>query len=69
MTNPETQNTAPADGTSSTRRSLLTKLWVLLGIVALAELIGLVFAFFKPRKQRMGAADLDSLVLGMGDRC
>ena len=40
MTNPETQNTTPAKGIS-TRRSLLTKLWVLLGIVALAEIISL----------------------------
>jgi cytochrome b6-f complex iron-sulfur subunit len=62
MTNPETQNNAPADDTSSTRRSLLIKLWVLLGIVALAELFSLVFAFFKPRKQKMSAADRDTII-------
>jgi cytochrome b6-f complex iron-sulfur subunit len=63
MTNPKTQNNAPTDGTSSTRRSLLTKLWVLLGIVALAELFSLVFAFFKPRKQRITTADRDAIII------
>ena len=63
MTNPKTQNNAPTDGTSSTRRSLLTKLWVLLGIVALAELFSLVFAFFKPRKQRITTANRDSIIV------
>ncbi len=63
MTNPKTQNNAPAGGTPSTRRSLLTKLWVLLGIVALAELIGIVFAFFKPRKQKISAADRDAIIV------
>lgn len=63
MTNPETQKKAPAEGTSSSRRSLLNKLWVLLGIVALAELLGLVFAFFKPRKQVISAVELDAIIV------
>ena len=63
MTNPKTKNNTPAGGTSTTRRSLLTKLWVLLGIVALAELIGLVFAFFKPRKQKISATDRDTIII------
>jgi cytochrome b6-f complex iron-sulfur subunit len=42
---------------------LLTKLWVLLGIVALAELFSLVFAFFKPRKQRISVADRDAIIV------
>ena len=62
MTNQKTQNNAPAEGTSSTRRSLLTKLWVLLGLVALAELLGLVFAFFKPRKQTTNAAVQNAII-------
>ena len=48
---------------TSTRRSLLTKLWVLLGIVALGELIGLVFAFFKPREPRISTADRDAIIV------
>ena len=62
MTNTETKNNAPAESTSSTRRSLLNKLWVLLGIVALAELISLVFAFFKPRKQPISAAIKNAVI-------
>ena len=47
----------------SSRRSLLTKIWVLLGVIALAELIGIVFAFFKPRKQRVSTADRDAIIV------
>ena len=63
MTETDSKNNESAPKGASTRRSLLTKLWVLLGIVALAELIGLVFAFFKPRKQRMSAADRDAIIV------
>jgi len=37
----------------STRRSFFSKLWVFLGIIALAEFISILFAYFKPRKQRI----------------
>ena len=50
------------EGTSS-RRSLLTKLWILLGIVALAELIGIVFAFFKPSPKKISAADQAAIIV------
>ena len=36
---------------SSSRRSFFNKLWVFLGIIALAEFAGVLFGFFKPRKQ------------------
>ena len=62
MKNLKTKNNATAEDTSS-RRSLLTKLWVLLGILALAELFSLVFAFFKPRKPRISATGLDSIIV------
>ncbi len=47
----------------SSRRSLLTKLWVLMGVIALAELIGIVFAFFKPSPQKISAADRDAIII------
>jgi cytochrome b6-f complex iron-sulfur subunit len=62
MTETEQNNNSQKEP-ASTRRSLLTKLWVLLGIVALAELIGLVFAFFKPRKQKISATDHDAIII------
>src|SRR5210317_176101 len=60
----ETENNinSPEKEPGSTRRSLLNKLWILLGIVALAELLGLVFAFFKPRKQPVSAAVGDTVI-------
>ena len=35
----------------SSRRSFFTKLWIFLGVVALAELVAVLFGYFKPRKQ------------------
>ena len=63
MTEIDSKNNESAPKGASTRRSLLTKLWVLLGIVALAEIISLVFAFLKPRKPRISATDLDSIII------
>ena len=63
MTNPNPQNISPEEDSSSSRRSLLTNLWVLLGIVALGELIGIVFAFFKPRPKKISAADRDAIIV------
>ena len=48
---------------SSSRRSFFNKLWILLGIVALAEIIGLVLSFFKPQKQTISAADLEAIII------
>jgi len=39
------------------RRSFLSKLWVLLGTLAFAEVVVMVIAFFRPRKQRTTAAE------------
>lgn len=47
----------------SSRRSFFNKLWVLLGIVALAEIIGLVLTFFKPRKQTISTAVQDKIIV------
>ena len=61
----ETENNInhPKETPVSSRRSLLSKLWVLLGIVALAEMIGIVVAFFKPGPKKIGAADSGAIVV------
>lgn len=46
----------------SSRRSLLNILWILLGTVAFAELLGLLFAFFKPRKQSISSSVQDAVI-------
>ena len=63
MTNKKPQINNPEIEQASTRRSLLTKLWVLLGIVALAELVGIVVAFFKPSPKKISAADKDTIIV------
>ena len=63
MTNPHPQNNNPEKEPASSRRSLLTKLWVLLGIVALAELIGIVFAFLKPNPKKSSAVDRAAIIV------
>ena len=40
------------DKTETSRRSFLSKLWVGLGVLALAECLGLIFAFLRPRKPK-----------------
>ena len=45
------------------RRSFLNKLWLVLGTVAFAEFIAMVFAFFKPRKPKALATDDDSIII------
>ena len=61
----ETENNInhPKETPVSSRRSLLTKLWVLLGIIALAEMIAIVVAFFKPGPKKIGAADSGAIVV------
>jgi cytochrome b6-f complex iron-sulfur subunit len=44
------------------RRSFLSKLWVLLGTLAFAEVVVMVIAFFRPRKQRTTAAEQDAII-------
>ena len=44
------------------RRSFLTKLWIGLGLVALAEFIGVAFAFLRSNRSRAREADSDAIV-------
>jgi cytochrome b6-f complex iron-sulfur subunit len=44
------------------RRNFLRKLWIGLGILALAEFVGIIFAFFKPRKSGVEERDLGNLI-------
>ena len=51
---------APPPGNS--RRSFLTKLWFALGLVALAELIAVAFAFLRPGKPEARPESADAIV-------
>jgi cytochrome b6-f complex iron-sulfur subunit len=46
-----------------TRRAFLNKLWIVLGGIAIAEMIAMVFAFFKPREARLTEADGDPVIV------
>ena len=61
MTNPDRRNTTGAKGTS-TRRSLLTRLWALLGLVALVELFGMVLTFLRPQPKSTNAGTQDPII-------
>ena len=61
MTNHNPQNNTPTEAASS-RRSFFSKLWIFLGIVALAELVAVLFGYFKPRKQTTSAIDVESII-------
>lgn len=50
MTNITPEN--PPGEAPSSRRSFFTKLWIFLGIIALAELLIVVFGYFKPRSKQ-----------------
>jgi cytochrome b6-f complex iron-sulfur subunit len=47
---------------TQSRRSFLNKLWLLLGSVALAEWIAMIFTFFKPRKQVISTAQENAII-------
>ena len=47
----------------SSRRSFFTRLWVFLGIVALAELLAVLFGYFKPRKQAASSANIEAIII------
>lgn len=47
-------------GTS--RRSFLTKLWIVLGAIALAEFIAVVFAYLRQRNSTIRANDTESII-------
>jgi cytochrome b6-f complex iron-sulfur subunit len=44
------------------RRSFLNRLWLVLGGLAFAELLGVVFAFFKPAKPQAIAAEEEAII-------
>ena len=48
---------------TQSRRSFLNKLWLVLGSLAFAEIIALIFTFFKPRKREATAGDGDTIVI------
>jgi cytochrome b6-f complex iron-sulfur subunit len=50
---------------SKGRRSFLTKIWVALGLVALAEAIGVAFALLRPLKKR-GPEENESALVAAG---
>ncbi len=45
------------------RRSFLSKLWIVLGTLTFAELVVMVIAFFRPRKPRTTAAEQDAIIV------
>jgi len=61
MTN-NRQKMALGSTPSSSRRSLLTKLWIGLGIVALFEGLGVVFAFLQPGKATNRTGDGETII-------
>lgn len=44
------------------RRSFLNKLWMVLGILAFFEIIGLVIAYLRPRKRRAKSGEFGAIV-------
>lgn len=51
------------DSKTYSRRSFLSKLWILLGTLAFAEIIALLIAFFKPRAPRTPAAGQNAIIV------
>lgn len=45
------------------RRSFFNKLWLLLGGLAFAEMIALVFTFFKPRKPEATTEEAEAIII------
>lgn len=68
MVKSEPNNLDKNPDTFSSRRSFFTKLWIFLGIVALAELIGVLFGYFKPRRQTGGTAAETIITAGAVDK-
>jgi cytochrome b6-f complex iron-sulfur subunit len=46
----------------TTRRGFLNKIWMGLGVVVVAEIIGLVIAFLHPRKPRVKAGEFGTII-------
>jgi cytochrome b6-f complex iron-sulfur subunit len=50
--------------TEPSRRSFLTKLWIFLGFVALAEFIAVAVAFLRPGKSKASPDSDDTVIIG-----
>jgi cytochrome b6-f complex iron-sulfur subunit len=57
-----TKNKYNDDISKGSRRSFLTKLWIALGFVALAEVVWLVIDFLKPRKAPRRQGDFGAII-------
>jgi cytochrome b6-f complex iron-sulfur subunit len=53
----------PVEKEKQTRRAFLNKLWIALGSIAIAELVVMVFAFFRPRQAELTEAGGDPIVI------
>jgi cytochrome b6-f complex iron-sulfur subunit len=51
------------DETIENRRNFLKRLWIVLGIVALAEVIGVIAAYLRPGKQKADAEALGKIII------
>jgi len=51
-----------AVATEPSRRSFLNKLWIGLGLVALAEIVAVVFAFLRSNKSKPREANADAII-------
>ena len=58
----EGTNNEEAVATEPSRRSFLNKLWIGLGLVALAEVVAVVFAFLRSNKSKARQADSAAIV-------
>lgn len=47
----------------TSRRTFLNRLWAVAGVVAVAEIAVLTFSFFRPRKPRAVASEVDTTVV------
>lgn len=62
MTETKKQHKMAETDQTSSRRSFLNKLWIVLGIAALAEIIGVVISFLMPRKTKAKAGDFGTVI-------
>ena len=57
------QSDSPTTETVPSRRSFLTKLWIVLGFVALAEFIAVAVAFLRPGKSKASQDSDDTVII------
>ncbi len=62
MSKLKNQNQQETTQSEPSRRSFLTKLWMGLGILALAEFLGVAIAFLRSRKPRIKEGDFGSII-------